>query len=91
MTRNEIVAKIEILNEWENLIADAQAEADSIKDLLKAELTERGVEELEAGQYIVRYTSILSNRFDSTNFKKLYGELYKAFTKQTSSKRFTIS
>ena len=33
MTRNEIVAKIEILNEWENLIADAQAEAESIKDL----------------------------------------------------------
>lgn len=91
MTRNEIVAKIEILNEWENLANEAQAEAEAIKDMLKAELTDRGVEELEAGQYIVRYTSILSNRFDSTNFKKLYGDLYKAFTKQTSSKRFTIS
>ena len=91
MTRNEIVAKIEILNEWENLANEAQAEAEAIKDILKAELTNRGVEELEAGQYIVRYTSILSNRFDSTSFKKLYGDLYKAFTKQTSSKRFTIS
>ena len=50
-----------------------------------------GVEELEAGQYIIRYTSILSNRFDTTAFKKIYGDLYKAFTKQSASKRFSIA
>ena len=44
-----------------------------------------------AGQYIVRWTSVLSNRFDTTGFKKVYGDLYKAFTKQTSSRRFSIS
>ena len=48
-------------------------------------------EELIAGSYIVRWTSVLSNRFDTTNFKKMYGELYKAFTKQSASRRFTIS
>ena len=54
-------------------------------------MNSRGVEELEAGQYIIRYTSILSNRFDTTAFKKIYGDLYKAFTKQSASKRFSIS
>ena len=44
-----------------------------------------------AGQYIVRYTSVLSNRFDSTAFKKVMPEIYKAYTKQVSSRRFTIS
>ena len=49
------------------------------------------VEELIAGQYIVRWTSVLSNRFDSTAFKKVLPDLYKAYTKQVSSRRFSIS
>ena len=91
MSRNELVAKIETLNEWEALMEEAKAEAEALRDSLKAELTERGVEELEAGQYIIRYTSVLSNRFDTTSFKKIYGDLYKAFTKQSASKRFSIA
>jgi predicted phage-related endonuclease len=47
--------------------------------------------ELIAGHYIVRYTFVLSNRFDSTSFKKVLPDLYKAYTKQVSSRRFTIS
>ena len=91
MSKNELVSKIEALNEWEALMEEASAEAEALRDSLKAELTERGVEELEAGQYIIRYTSVLSNRFDTTSFKKIYGDLYKAFTKQTASKRFSIA
>ena len=53
MSRNELIAKIEALNEWERLI-------------------------------------VLTNRFDSTAFKREYGELYKRFTKQISSRRFSI-
>lgn len=91
MSKNELISKIEALNEWEQLMEEAKAEAEALRDSLKAELTERGVEELEAGQYIIRYTSVLSNRFDTTAFKKIYGDLYKAFTKQTASKRFSVA
>lgn len=91
MSRNELVAKIEALNEWESVIAEAQAEAEAIRDSIKAEMLEREVDELEAGRYIVRWTSVLSNRFDTTSFKKQYNELYKAFTKQTTSRRFSIA
>ena len=91
MSKNELIARIEELNSWESLMEEARAEADAIRDSLKAELTDRGVEELEAGQYIIRYTNVLSNRFDTTSFKKIYGDLYKAFTKQTASKRFSIA
>ena len=38
----------------------------------------------------LRWTSVLTNRFDSTAFKKEYNELYKRFTKQISSRRFSI-
>ena len=44
-----------------------------------------------AGQYIVRWTSVLSNRFDRTSFKKVLPDRDKAYTKQVSSRRFSIS
>ena len=91
MSRYEIVAKIEALNEWEAVIEEAKAEAEAIRDSIKQEMLERETEELTAGQYIVRWTSVLTNRFDTTSFKKTYGDLYKAFTKQSASRRFTIS
>ena len=91
MSRNEIIAKIEALTEWESVIEEAKAEAEAIRDSIKAEMMERNTEELEAGQYIVRWTSILSNRFDTTAFKREHGDLYQAFTKQSASRRFTIS
>lgn len=91
MTKNEIITKIEALNEWEALMEEAKAEVEALRDSIKAEMLERDTEELTAGQYIVRWTSILSNRFDTTSFKKQFGDLYKSFTKQTSSRRFSIS
>ena len=91
MSKNELIAKIEALNAWEALMEEAKAEADAIRDRIKQEMLDRDVEELTAGAYIIRWTSVLSNRFDTTGFKKVYGDLYKAFTKQTSSRRFSIS
>ena len=92
MTKAEMITKIEALNEWEALMEEAKAEAEAIKDELKNEMLDRDAEELDLdGKYILRWTSVLSNRFDTTNFKKVYGDLYKAFTKQTASRRFSIS
>lgn len=91
MSTIEITSKIEALKEWEQLLAEAQAEAEAIKDEIKREMDARGVEELEAGAHIIRWTSVLTQRFDSTAFKKALPEVYKAYIKQTSSRRFTIS
>ena len=91
MSKNELIEKIEALNEWEAVIEEAKAEAEAIRDSIKTEMLERDTEELNAGKYIVRWTSVLSNRFDTTAFKKTYGDLFKAFTKQVESRRFTIS
>ena len=91
MSKNELISKIEALNEWEALMEEARCEAEAIRDSIKAEMMERDTEELAAGQYIVRWTPVLTSRFNTAEFKKHYGELYKAFTKQTASRRFTIS
>lgn len=91
MSKNEMITLIESLNNYEDLMAKVKAKADAIRDEIKAEMEAAEVEELIAGQYIVRYTPVISNRFDATNFKKLYAELYKDFTKSVSSRRFSIS
>ena len=91
MSRNELITKIEQLKEWEAILEEAQAEAEALRDSIKAQMLQENTEELEVGAYIVRWTSVLSNRFDTTGFKKVYGDLYKAFTKQSASRRFSIS
>ena len=91
MSTTEITSKIEALQELEALIEEAKAEADSLRDEIKAEMLKRNTEELTAGQFIIRWTSVLSNRFDSTAFKKVMPDVYKAYTKQVASRRFSIS
>lgn len=91
MTKKEIIAQIELMNEWERVIEEAKAEVEAIKDSIKAEMADRDLDEMEAGSYIVRYKTVATSRFDSTSFKKTYEDLYKAFLKQSTSRRFSIS
>ena len=91
MSTTEITTKIEALKDLEALIEEAKAEAEALRDDIKTEMLNRNTEELEAGQYIIRWTSVLSQRFDTTGFKKAYGDLYKEYTKQIASRRFSIA
>ena len=91
MSINELELRIAELKEWEALIAEAEAAAETIKDQIKAEMSQQNVSELEAGRYIVRWTQVISNRFDTTNFKNVYPDMYRSFTKATTIRRFTIS
>lgn len=91
MSTTELTQKIEALREWEAVMEEAKIEAEAIRDSIKAEMLMQGTEELEAGTYIIRWTSVLSQRFDTTAFKKVMPEIYKAYTKQVSSRRFSIT
>ena len=91
MSRNELITTIEQLKEWEAILEEAQAEAEALRDSIKAQMLEENTEELAVGAYIIRWTSVLSNRFDSTAFKREHAELYKSFTKQVASRRFSIA
>ena len=91
MSTIEITSKIEALKDLESLIEEAKAEAEALRDEIKTEMLSRNTEELEAGQYIVRWTSVLTQRFDTTAFKKVMPDVYKAYTKQVSSRRFSIA
>ena len=91
MSKQELIAKIEELNQWEALMEEAKNEAEALRDAIKAEMLQQDTEEMIIGTYIVRWTSVLSNRFDTTGFKKVHSNLYKEYTKQVASRRFTIA
>jgi predicted phage-related endonuclease len=86
----EIISKIEALKEWEALAAEAAAEIDSLKDAIKKEMDARGVE-TGGGQYIARFTTVLSNRFDTHRLQAGAWELYRLYTKQSTSRRFSVA
>ena len=87
----EVISKIEALKEMEALFIEAEAEAERIKDEIKRELTEQGKEEMIVGRYIVRWTNVSTNRFDSTRLKNAMPDVYQMYIKQTESRRFSIT
>ena len=91
MSTIEITNKIVELRELENMMEELKAEIETLKDAIKREMDSRGVEELEAGQYIARITTVVSNRLDTTALKRENNALYQRYIKQTTSRRFTIS
>ena len=87
----EIISKIEELKELEALIREAEAEVEKLKDDIKKELTEQNKEEMIVGRYVVRYTTVSTERFDSKKFKAVMPEAYKMYVKVTQSRRFSIN
>lgn len=91
MSTIEVVSKIEALKEWEALQQEAAAMVESLKDEIKRHMDNTGVETLEAGQYIARFTTVQSSRFDTRRFKNEIGEdVYKRFCKEVISRRFSV-
>lgn len=83
--------RIKKLKELEEQHKALEQEINSLKEEIKKDLETKGTEELQVGIFIIRFTSVLSSRFDTKRFKEQYKDLYHQFTKQTASKRFTIS
>ena len=92
MSEKNLISVIESLKEWEAFQEEAAAMVDNLKDQIKAEMIARNVQELIAGQYIARFTTVQSSRFDTKRFKEKFGEeLYKSLCKEVTSKRFSVT
>ena len=63
MSMNEMESKIRELRQLQNLIEEAQAEAEAIKDSIKAHMGD--AEELRAGEYRVTWKAVTASRLDT--------------------------
>jgi len=91
MSQNEIATKVAQIKELALLIEEAEAEAEALKDEIKAHMTAQNTEEITAGVFKVRYTTVKSNRFDTAAFRKTHADLYEQYTRTTESRRFSIA
>lgn len=91
MGNRALLNRLNQIEELNGLIKDLESQIDTLKDQIKADMVAKEIEELEVGDYKVRYQKIESNRFDTTSFKKAYKSLYDEFTKTTTSMRFSIN
>lgn len=91
MSSKELTSKVRELKELKNMAEELAAEITAIEDEIKAEMTSRNTDEMMIDVYKVRWTKVISNRFDSTAFKKANAELYSLFTKPVETRRFSIA
>lgn len=91
MSTNELNAKAKKLKALKAKEAEIAEQITAIEDEIKAEMTERGVEELSVGVLKIRWTKVVSNRLDTAALKKAVPDIVALFTKPTESRRFTIA
>ena len=90
MSANEIANKVKELREMQRLIEEAEAEAEALKDEIKAFMGDR--EEITAGEYKVTYKTVTTSRIDTAALKKLFStEDLKPYTRTTTTRRFAIA
>lgn len=91
MSTNEMTAKIRELKELKALAEEVAQEIATIEDAIKAEMTARDMDEMNVDVYKVRWTTVQSERVDTTAFKKALPDLAKQFTKTSVTRRFSIA
>ena len=89
MSIKEIESKARELRQLQALIEEAQAEAESIKDELKAAMGDNDT--MQAGEYKITYKTVTSSRIDTTALKKALPDVAQAFTKESTTRRFCVA
>ena len=89
MSDNSMEAKVKELMELKRMKEELDAEIAAAEDEIKARMGDE--ETLLAGAFKVSWKTFTSSRFDSTRFKKEHAELAAAYTKTTTTRRFSIN
>ena len=89
MSINEMEAKARELRQLQALIEEAQAEAETIKDAIKAAMGDS--ESIQAGEYKITWKAVTSSRIDTAALKKALPDVAERFTKETTVRRFTVA
>lgn len=89
MSINEMESKIRELRQLQALIEEAQAEAEAIKDSIKAAMGDS--EALQAGEYKVTWKPVTSSRLDAAALRKALPDVAERFTRTTTTRRFTVA
>lgn len=91
MTERQIENRVKKLQELEAQVKALEAETETIKNILKAELEAQSLEELKTKSFIIRWKEVISNRLDSKTLKADLPDIYNKYCRSSSTKRFAIA
>ncbi len=91
MTERMIENRVKKLQEIEAQQKELETAAEAIRAELKADMEEKGLDELKTKNFILRWKEIISNRLDSKALKAALPDVYGQFCKAGASRRFTIA
>lgn len=91
MSMNELNQVGRDLLAIKQMIEELQQEAEALTDQIKQAMYDRGEEVISCPNWKASWRNITSSRFDSKAFKAQHGDLYAAFSKPTTTCRFTIN
>ena len=89
MSITDLEGKCRELRQIQALIEEAQAEAETIKDAIKAAMGDS--EALRAGEYTVTWKPVKTVRIDTAALKKALPDAAQAFTRETVTRRFCVA
>ena len=89
MSINEMEAKARELRQLQALIEEAQAEAEALKDTIKAAMGDK--DSIQAGEYKITWKAVTSSRIDTAALKKALPDVAERCTKETTVRRFTVA
>lgn len=79
------------LAQMKALKAEAEAEIAKIEERIKNKMLEEGKDTVIGDEHKATYKEVVSNRFDSTSFKKDHADMYESYKKPSTSMRFTFA
>ncbi len=91
MTERMLKNRIEKLDAIAAQQKALEEQAEAIRNEIKADMEEKGVDEISAFGRIARWKEVISNRLDSKALKAELPDVYGQFCKASASRRFTIA
>lgn len=85
----ELESKARELQELKRMREDVDAEITALEDAIKAAMGER--ETITAGAYKITWRAVTSSRIDTAALKKALPDVAAQFTRQTTTRRFTVA
>ena len=89
MSINELESKCRELRQLQALIDEAQAEAEALRDAIKAAMGSQ--EAVQAGEYRITWKPVTSSRLDATALRNALPDVAERFTRTTTVRRFTVA
>ncbi|MCM1165307.1 MAG: hypothetical protein NC299_12385 [Lachnospiraceae bacterium] len=91
MNTQELSKKLYQLKELQRMSEEIAAEAETIKDEIKAAMTEQNTDTLVIDCFKVTWKPVSSSRIDTTALKRELPDIAERYTKTSTSRRFVVN